>query len=118
MVARGCIPGAPVVPGSRGWVTVKTYPYDNVVAEGEIGGSRYTVVHHDYPFNHKSHDNNFHVLLDPKYNGLASTAVGLSNRKYSMNQEWEIGTDNSGKTDRFPKEFWPWQGDRVWMNGK
>jgi hypothetical protein len=119
-LARGCDPGLPIKPG---WVTVRPYPYDNVVAEGVIGGSRINVVHHDYPFNHKSHDNNFHVILDPKYNGLASKALtpikdGPYIGRYSMNQEWEIGTTNDGRTDRFPKDFWPWEGDRVWMMGK
>jgi hypothetical protein len=119
-LARGCDPGLPINPG---WVTVKPYPYDNVVAQGIIASSRINVVHHDYPFNHKSHDNNFHVTLDPKYNGLPSTAVdrvkdGPYIGRYNMNQEWEIGTANTGITDRFPKLFWPWEGDRVWMMGK
>ena len=32
-----------------------------------------------------------------------------------MEMEWEIGTVNDGRDDRFPKEFWPSVGDRVWM---
>ena len=34
-----------------------------------------------------------------------------------MEMEWEIGYSNTGITDRFPIEFWPWEGDRVWMMG-
>ena len=35
-----------------------------------------------------------------------------------MEMEWEIGTTNDGSDDRFPKEFWPSEGDRVWMVGR
>ena len=35
-----------------------------------------------------------------------------------MEMEWEIGTANDGRDDRFPKEFWPSVGDRVWMIGR
>jgi hypothetical protein len=35
-----------------------------------------------------------------------------------MEMEWEIGTKNDGSDDRFPKEFWPSEGDRVWMIGR
>lgn len=101
------------------WVTVKPYPYDTVVAEGIITPSKVTVSHHEFPFNHKSHDNNFHVSLDPAYTGLASTAHKLeADGTRVMEMEWEIGTVNTGITDRFPKQFWPFEGDRVWMMGR
>ena len=104
-------------------MTVKPFPYDTVVAEGVVTPSATTIAHHEWPFNHKSHDNNFHVMLDKKYTGLASknhpTVPPNSNfGQRVMEMEWEIGTDNTGKTDRFPKQFWPWEGDRLWMMGK
>ena len=101
------------------WVTVKPYPYETVVAEGEITPSRIHVAHHEWPFNHKSHDSAFHVKLDKQYTGLASVNHPKDeNGQYTMEMEWEIGTANTGITDRFPKSFWPWIGDRVWMMGR
>jgi hypothetical protein len=115
-VQRGCNPLLPIHPE---WVTVKPYPYDTVVAEGVVTSSRINVAHHEWPFSHKSHDNNFHLLLDPKYTGLASVNHPKNeNGQRTMEMEWEIGTANDGRTDRFPKTFWPWEGDRVWMMGK
>jgi TolA-binding protein len=113
-IYAGCRPDLPILPQ---WTHVK--PGFNIVqAEGIISSSKHTVVHHDWPFNHKSHDNNFKVTLDKDYTGLASVnhpknEDGL--RKMGM--EWEIGTANTGITDRFPKLLWPWEGDRVWMLG-
>lgn len=101
------------------WAPVYGGNYTYVVAEGEITSSKITVTHHDWPFSHDSHDNNFHVDLDPSYSGLASTAHPLQdNGKYNVQMEWEIGSENFGDTDRFPNAFWPWVWDRVWMEGR
>jgi hypothetical protein len=100
------------------WVPVRLAPHspqwtDPVIAEGNITASGTNgVSYEEFPMTHFSHDQNFHMDLDPKYANLKSTAM-----TGSMEQEWEIGTFNDGRTDRFPKEFWPWEGDRVWMKG-
>jgi hypothetical protein len=115
-ILRGCKPYLPIAPE---WVTVKPFPYDTVVAEGQITPSRINIAHHEWPFSHTSHDSNFHVKLDPKYTGLASVNHPKDeNGQRTMEMEWEIGTTNTGITDRFPKLFWPWEGDRVWMMGR
>ncbi len=98
------------------WVLVRPTPdsptwTQPVVAEGNITHSRVTMSHHEFPFNHHSHDQNFHMALEPPYTNLKSTSPG------NMEQEWEIGYRNTGITDRFPIEFWPWENDRVWMMG-
>jgi hypothetical protein len=103
------------------WLPASRPPSGSVpsVAEGIITPSKVTVTHHDFPFNHQSHDENFHVKVDPKYTGLASTAHPQdANGQRTMEMEWEIGSASTGITDRFPKEFWPWEGDRVWMIGR
>lgn len=119
-LARGCKTGL-YERVNPAWVGARPFPYGNMpsVAEGIITPSKVTVTHHDFPFNHKSHDQNFHVKVDPKYTGLASTAHPQdANGQRTMEMEWEIGSANTGITDRFPKEFWPWVGDRVWMIGR
>jgi hypothetical protein len=98
------------------WVSVD--PSDvPVVVEGIVSLSK--VSHDEFPFNHQSHDQNTDVIVDPQYIGL----VGSSNDKINsqpriMEMEWEIGTANTGITDRFPKQFWPMDGDRVLMMGR
>src|SRR5262245_37603126 len=77
------------------------------------------VSHEDFYFDHYSHDSNFKVLLnDPFYNlNSPSNEMGKSG-KLLMEMEWEIGFHNDGRTDRFPKEFWPFGGDLISMEGK
>ena len=87
------------------------------------------ISHEDVPWTHTSHDSNWLVKLDPIYEKLNSHG----NRRADfgkiqpdkdkaadklMEMEWEIGTVNDGRDDRFPKEFWPSVGDRVWMIGR
>ena len=86
------------------------------------------ISHEDVPWTHTSHDSNWLVKLDSNYTNLNSHG----NRNYDgskpadndpvdkkiMEMEWEIGTQNDGRDDRFPKEFWPSVGDRVWMEGR
>jgi hypothetical protein len=119
-LARGCKTGL-YERVNPAWVGARPFPYGNMpsVAEGIITPSKVTVTHHDWPFNHKSHDENFYVKVDPKYTYLVSTAHPQdANGQRTMEMEWEIGSANNGITDRFPKEFWPWKGDRVWMIGR
>jgi hypothetical protein len=97
------------------WVSVQ--PEDNqMVAAGTV--TRSFVSFHDIPWNHNSHDGIFYVNLDPAYSGLYSTAHKVVDNVPIMEMEWEIGSTNFGPTDRFPIQFWPEQGDRVWMMGR
>lgn len=97
-----------VLPGVPAWVSVE--PSDRpVVAEGTVRESKIT--HTDYPLLHDSHDQNFFVALDPKYNGLHSDANSVSRSgERLMEMEWE--------SKFFPFFFWPTAGDRVWMEGR
>ncbi|HJT49038.1 MAG TPA: hypothetical protein VJ729_12725, partial [Nitrososphaeraceae archaeon] len=117
--ARRIVGGCSIVPVIPEWVSVDLLDRP-VVAEGVITSSPTTVNHHEWPFSHQSHDNNFHVYLDSKYTGLASVTLPKDEAtgQRIMEMEWEIGTANTGITDRFPKQFWPWEGDRVWMMGR
>ena len=88
----------------------------------------------DAPWNHFSHDMNWKVILDRdlgKLNAISSDPSKQANEPIPgkpegstdpldkmMEMEWEIGTTNDGSDDRFPKEFWPTEGDRVWMVGR
>jgi len=80
------------------------------------------ITHEDLPFDHTSHDNNMHVKLDSPFQNLNSfgnepqTSTNINDKRTEV--EWEIGTANDGRTDRFPKDFWPSAGDRVWMIGR
>ena len=92
------------------------------------------VSHVDAPWNHFSHDMNWKVILDRdlgKLNAISSDPSEHANEAIPgkpegstnpldkmMEMEWEIGTKNDGSDDRFPKEFWPSVGDRVWMIGR
>ncbi len=85
------------------------------------------VSHEDVPFDHWSHDRVWHVRLDPRLSYLNSISndplpdtprSSKNPADKTMEMEWEIGTANDGGTDRFPKEFWPSDGDRVWMMGR
>jgi len=107
------------------WVPVRPSPNsppwtEPVVAEGTIYPSGHMLSYEEWPFSHKSHDNHIFVHLDPAYNNLPSTASAYNedDGKWTMKMEWEIGSTNTGITDRFPKEFWPWVGDTVWMKGE
>jgi hypothetical protein len=98
------------------WVPVRptkgSVPWtDPVIAEGIVSQSRILVNYEEWPFSHHSHDRTFHFDLGSAYANLDSTRPG------NMETEWEIGYKNTGITDRFPKEFWPWEGDTVWMMG-
>jgi hypothetical protein len=114
-LTRGCKPGVFSRVNPQ-WVSVS--PSDPpVVVEGTVSLSK--VTYEDFPFNHKSHDHNFDVIVDPKYMGFVGTANDkINGQPRIMEMEWEIGTRNTGITDRFPKEFWPMEGDRVWMQGR
>ena len=88
----------------------------------------------DAPWNHFSHDMNWYVILDGdlgKLNAISSNPSQQANEAIPgkqkgstnpldkmMEMEWELGTKNDGSDDRFPKEFWPSEGDRVWMIGR
>src|SRR4029078_5908836 len=94
----------------------------------------------DAPWTHMSHDLNWIVKLDPRFEVYHSTGnerlddkparpnpVLLQNGKVLpadkknekvMEMENEIGFVNDGTDKRFPKEFWPSAGDRVWMIGR
>jgi hypothetical protein len=100
------------------WSPVYGGDYTYVVAQGQITPSKEIVAHHEWPFSHDGHDMTWHVRLDPGYNGLASTANKRDDGTYNMEMEWEIGTKNTGITDRFPIFLWPWVDDRVWMEGR
>src|SRR6476620_1781150 len=86
------------------------------------------ISHEDVPWTHTSHDSNWLVKLDRNYTNLNShgnrnsDGSGIKDSdtvdKKVMEMEWEIGTQNDGRDDRFPKEFWPSDGDRVWMIGR
>jgi PASTA domain-containing protein len=98
------------------WVLVKPTAEsprwtDPVIVEGNMTFSRIAVNYQEFPFNHHSHDRTFHFDPDPAYANLDSTREG------NIEAEWEIGHTKNGATDRFPKEFWPWAGDRIWMMG-
>ena len=99
--------------------------HGSLTVEGTVVESH--VSHEDVPFDHWSHDRVWHVKLDPRLSYLNSFSNDplpgtLRSSKNpadkSMEMEWEIGTVNDGRTDRFPKEFWPSAGDRVWMMGR
>lgn len=94
--------------GAPAWVSVD--PSDRpVVAQGVVRESKIT--HTDYPLLHDSHDQTFHVRLDPKYNGLNSDANSVSRLgERLMEMEWE--------SKYFPFRYWPSAGDRVWMEGR
>ena len=113
-IARGCDPGylSRVDPQ---WVSVNPgdFPF---IAEGVV--KSVSITHEDWPFNHFSHDFNFDVVLDPLYRGLYSDAAKVINGEPVIENEWEIGYNNYRDTDRFPPMFWPWPGDRVWMEGR
>ena len=77
----------------------------------------------DLPFDHKSHDFNFFLILDDIFKKKHSNSNDRidpknPNSPQMMEMEWEIGTVNDGRTDRFPKEFWPSDGDTVTMEGR
>jgi hypothetical protein len=113
-------------PKKRAWDPVISD--DPVVVEGVVTNSKVTYT--DYPYNHNSHDWNFHVKPDSKYDvykagwdrkspfsGLAgifspfSVLAGIFDvRQQLMEMEWE--------TRNFPPQFWPMEGDRVWMMGR
>ena len=88
------------------------------------------VSNEDVFFDHYSHDNTFHVLLNNKSSEPFSR---LETRDYDLNSpsnnkddkgnllmemELEINYENNGGTERFPKEFWPFGGDLVSMKGR
>lgn len=103
------------------WVPVRptrhSLPWtDPVTAEGTVAYSRVLVNYEEYPFSHHSHDRTFHMILDPQYFNLDSTRQ--HDEIGNMETEWEIGHSKTGVTDRYPKEFWPWEGDRVWEMGR
>lgn len=83
-----------------------------VTAEGTIRESFANF--YDNPYVHSTHDVNFYVELDPKYQDLHSqwNAVESINGRLTqlMEMEWEIGY--------FATDYWPQQGDRVWMMGR
>jgi hypothetical protein len=88
--------------------------------EGTIGETH--VSYEDAPWTHTSHDFVWYVKLDPAFKNLNSESNRPKNspnvNDKTMEMEWEIGSANDGSTDRFPKEFWPSAGDRVWMIGR
>ena len=96
----------------------------NISVNGKIMETH--VSNEDFYFDHNSHDSNFKVLLDDKFYNLNSQSNSkLDNQSNSklagkllMEMEWEIGTANDGRTDRFPKEFWPFDGDFVSAEGR
>ena len=83
----------------------------------------------DVPWTHASHDFTWMVKLDPDFidlnsrgneredDGDINETTDTSSDKV-MEMENEIGIANNGKADRFPFEFWPSAGDRVWMFGR
>lgn len=98
------------LPGIPEWVSVKG-TVRPVVAEGVVFSAG--ISRSDYPLGHNSHDVDFSVKLDPKYNGLnsdANTLVPGSSTERLLGVEWE--------SKNLPKEFWPTAGDRVWMVGR
>jgi PASTA domain len=103
------------------WVPVRptrdSLPWtDPVNVTGSVTYSRVLVNYEEFPFSHHSHDRTFHMALDPQYINLDSTRQ--HDEIGSLETEWEIGHSKTGVTDRFPKEFWPWEGDRVWEMGR
>jgi hypothetical protein len=70
---------------------------ESLDVEGVVTWS--TVTHEDAPFDHRSHDWNFDVLLDNKYEGLIGPGNAESNGRKLMEMEWE--------TLFFPPTFWP-----------
>ncbi len=75
------------------------------------------VAANDMPSNHRSHDLDFNVRLDPGQEHLLSVVNGDT-----LPVEWETGIHPSEKRGDglhpiFPKWAWPSDGDRVWVNG-
>ncbi|HZB15874.1 MAG TPA: hypothetical protein VE445_01805, partial [Nitrososphaeraceae archaeon] len=106
--------------------------YTQMEITGTVEKAKLTDI--DAPWNHFSHDMIWHVILDGdlgKLNAISSNPSQQANEAIPgkpkgstdpldkmMEMEWEIGTKNDGRDDRFPKEFWPSAGDRVWMIGR
>ena len=83
---------------------------------GEIRESK--VTHEDWPFDHTSHDRTALVKVDPGLENLNSEVNFREGSDLLLEFEWEIGSVNDGRTDRFPKQFWPSEGDKVWSLGR
>ena len=88
----------------------------NISVNGKIMETH--VSNEDFYFDHNSHDSNFKVLLNDQFQNLNSQSNSKLAGKLLMEMEWEIGTANDGRTDRFPKEFWPFDGDFVSAEGR
>ena len=85
--------------------------------EGVVGRGA-VLARDDLPYIHDSHDVNIDVTVGPAYQNIYSATNKIVDRETALETEWEMGVHNDGTDERFPHEFWPTPGDKVWMMGR
>jgi LGFP repeat len=109
--------GCTFIPIRPAWTPIIGVGTGQEVALGKVRQAY--PAYEDFPTVHHSHDMLFDVELLQNYNGLLSTRhKTTSDGTPILHNEWEMGTRNDGRTDRFPLQFWPEEGDWVWMMGR